>query len=244
MPEKKTITDLTPVNAAAPAVQGAKLPAVAPPLDPSQYPPEDELPLPRVSIIQAMSDAAAKGGHKPGLFLNQLTDEEFPVIQGIVLTMGLSRTRWVKGQREPICRSRDHDHGEGDPGGECGKCALAAWGEDDTPPACAENYDLVIVDEQEMPFIFSLSKTGIKPARQFIAGAKARGLPLFCFGVEITLRQQTNEQGTFYVPKFAIKGQSPAEDWPALSASATRLFKAMRRAVPDGAASPEPTAEY
>jgi hypothetical protein len=46
-----------------------------------------------------------------------------------------------------LCRSRDGEKGEGDPGIACKVCQFREWGEDGTPPACSEGYSLYLVRE-------------------------------------------------------------------------------------------------
>lgn len=210
------------------------------PPDPSQYPPDNELPLPRVTLLQPTAEAVTIGGHKAGSFLNAVTDEEADKIVGVVLAMGMSRTRWGAGdkQKEVICKAVDHDKGVGNPGGACAACTLKDWGADDLPddqrkPKCAESYDFVVIDEHGLPFIFSNKGKALKPAKRFIAGAKGRGLPLFCFHVEITSQRVTNEKGTFFIPTFAFKGQTDSSTWRELAVLATQCLAASRRQPPE-----------
>jgi len=212
-----------------PAEHRSNLPAV-PSDDPSQYPPDEELPLPRLSIIQAMSDAAAD--NKPGLFYNNLTGETYEKITGVILGMGLSRVLGVKKGEQPLCRSFDNVHGDGEPGGECVKCLNSQWDRDkvpNVPPECRQNYDLLFFDEAEMPYIYQVYKTAIKPANYFIAAARSRNLPLYCFRVEITVKQIENDQGKFFVPYFRVTGQTNPTEWQRYHNDATRLLAVMRR---------------
>jgi hypothetical protein len=241
-----------PATVNVPATRDADgLPAV--PDDPSDYPPDEELPLPRIGILQATSDAVTQEGRKAGVFLDDLTGEESAKITGIFLGMTRSRTRFVN--KEPVCKAVDFKHGVGDPGGECAKCTLKDWDPDETKstterkPKCQESYDFVAVDSTEfkdgfpvgMPFIFSAAKTAIKPAKRLVGAARARGLPLYCFQVEVTVRRITNDQGTFYVPVFTVKGQTPPETWKNLADITGRLLAASKRTpatAPEGDGEP------
>jgi len=242
---------------AVPAVipQGNNLPAELD--DPSEYPPDEELFLPRIGIIQPTSDAVTQEGRTAGVLLDSLTGEEFESITGIFLGMTRSRKRFVK--KELLCNGQDFKTGVGDPGGECEKCPLQKWDEDEAKamaerkPKCQEHYDFVAVDSIEikdgypvgMPFIFSTHSTGLKSAKRFISAGRARQLPLYCFAVELTVRRITNDLGTFYVPIFTVKGQTPPETWKSLAGIAARLLTASKRApVESTAANDAPAAEY
>lgn len=245
-----TAAERTPpgVPATLDATPAAGVPALVPD-DPSQYPPDNELPLPRVVLLQPTAEAVTIGGHKAGEFFNPLTDEAADKIVGVVLAMGMSRTRWGDGdkQKEVVCKAVDHITGIGNPGGPCDVCTLKDWGPDELPddqrkPKCAEGYDFVVLDDRGLPFIFSVKGAALKPAKRFIAGIKGRGLALFCFHAEITATRIQNQKGTFFIPTFAIKGQTDNTTWKELSALAGKLLAAMRRepvattAVANGAA--------
>ena len=254
--EPEEIVEAEP-SAAVPAVipQGNNLPAEFD--DPSEYPPDEELFLPRIGIIQPTSDAVTQEGRTAGVLLDSLTGEEFESIKGIFLGMSRSRTRFIN--KEVVCKAVDFAHGVGNPGGECEKCPQQKWDEDETKPMaerkpkCQENYDFVAADSPEfkdnypvgMPFIFSTHSTGLKSAKRFISAGRARQLPLYCFAVELTVRRITNELGTFYVPIFTVKGQTPPETWKNLAGIAARLLTASKRApVESTAANDAPAAEY
>lgn len=210
----------------------ANVPALTVPSDPSEYPAPEELPLPRISILQQMSDAVVVGGHKAGKFLDSQTGEEFDTLEGILLCMSRSRVRFVK--KESVCRANDFKNGVGDPGGVCAKCIMKDWGDDSLPmeqkkPKCQESGDFIFLDKKGQPFLFDVKKTGLVSAWEFLAGVRRQGLALFCVYAKITLHLTTNDLGTFYVPHFEQAGQTDPATWEDLAALAKRLLAARKR---------------
>ena len=190
-----------------------------------QYIPEEELPMPRIRIVQKDSEE-----HPAGVFLNTQTEETFAEFECIILDLRRGRVRWdpsLKNMDEPLCRSRDAATGVGDPGGSCAACPQAFWNEDEKP-GCALVYDLIGLDANGAPFLFSVSRTGIKPARNFIASAQRGGKPLYYTGCLLTLRKET-KPATYYVPVFKRVGETAVKDWPGLEAVLVQIEAALER---------------
>jgi len=204
----------------------ASVPAVPEPYT-RQYVPDDELPMPRLRIQQKNSDS-----HPDGVFVNTQTEEESVAVECILLDVRRGRVRWdptLKNMEEPLCRSRDAVTGTGDPGGSCASCRNAAWGENDEKPGCALVYDFVGLDGSGAPFLFSVSRTGIKPARNFIAAAQRRKKPLYYTGCVLTLRKET-KPADYYVPVFKRVGATPLDDYPELEGILHQVVAALERA--------------
>lgn len=207
---------------------GAGVPATT--TDAPQYLPPEELPTPRMRIIQKPSD----GHPNAGVFVNNLTDEEFTELKCIVLGMRRGRVLWPKvGEGdEPLCRSRDFVHGEGKPGGECEPCSFKEW-MDDEKPKCAETIDFACMDDYGVPFFLQVSRTGLKPARAFIASAQYRGKPLYYSAVTISLRKDT-KPAPHYVPVFKRGQDIEPATWPEFESVLARLSAAWDRAQTEG----------
>lgn len=224
---------------------GAGVPAVA--TEAPQYLPPDELPTPRMRIIQKPSDEHPK----LGVFVNNLTDEELPELKCIVLGMRRGRILWPKvGEGDdPLCRSRDFVHGEGQPGGACYACPLEKWDEDESKsmserkPKCAGTFDFACMDEYGVPFFFQVSRSGIKPAAAFIASAQYRGKPLYYSVVAITLREKP-KPAPHQVPVFKRGQDIDPATWPEFEAILKRLSTAWDRAAVEPAANDAPAAEF
>jgi len=221
--KKEEMFDEAEPRAAVPAnPQGANLPTEK---YAREYIPDEELPMPRLRIIQKDTEDQAAG-----VFVNTQTEEVFAEVECILLGIRRGRVRWdptLKNMEEPLCRSRDGITGAGDPGGSCVKCPEAVWNEDEKP-RCALVYDFVGLDATGAPFLFSVSRTGIKPARNFIAAAQRRRKPLYYTGCVITLRK-VERPATYYVPVFKRAGEIPVEQWEEFEGILAQIEGALER---------------
>ena len=223
---------------AAEKVEGENLPA-KPEDFARNYIPDEELPMPRLRIVQKDTDE-----HPAGVFVNTQTEETFAEVECIILGLRRGRVRWdptLKNMEEPLCRSRDAVTGVGDPGGDCAGCSYAAWNEDEKP-GCALVYDFIGLDGTGAPFLFSTSRTGIKPARNFIAAAQRRRKPLYYTGCRLLLRKET-KPAPYYVPVFKREGETNFEAWPELEAVLRQLEATLERTPTEPTAGAE-AAEY
>jgi hypothetical protein len=209
----------------------AGVPAV--PGEAPQYLPPNELPTPRVRIIQK----ASEDHPNVGVFVNNLTDEELAELKCIVLGMRRGRVLWPKvGEGDdPLCRSRNFVHGDGKPGGACDACALKEWDEDESKsmserkPKCGATIDFACLDEYGVPFFLQVSRSGLKPAHAFIASAQYRGKPLYYSAVSITLRKAT-KPAPHQVPVFKRGQDIEPAMWPEFESVLKRLSAAWDRA--------------
>lgn len=201
----------------------ANVPAV-PAAGPQYYPPE-ELPTPRVNIIQKPSDEHPNAG----VFANNLTGEETAELRCVILGMRRGRILWPKvGEGdEPLCRSRNFAVGEGVPGGDCTTCPKKDWVAD-AKPECAETIDFAALDDQGVPFFLQVSRSGLKPARAFVASAQYRAKPLYYTAAIITLKKET-KPGLHYVPVFKRGVEIDPATWPEFEEVLKRLSAAWDR---------------
>ena len=209
----------------ATAPEGENLPAT-PEGYARNYIPDEELPMPRLRIIQKDTDDQVAG-----VFVNTQTEEIFAEIECILLGVRRGRVRWdptLKNMDEPLCRSRNAITGVGDPGGSCTACSYATWNGDEKPQ-CALVYDFIGLDETGAPFLFSVSRTGIKPARNFIAAAQRRRKPLYYTGCTLTLRK-VDRPATYYTPVFKRAGDTNFETWAELEGVLQQIEAALERA--------------
>lgn len=218
--------------------EGQNLPAT-PETYARNYIPDEELPMPRLRIVQKENEE-----HPVGVFVNTQTEEEYTEVECILLGLRRGRVRWdptLKNMEEPLCRSRDAITGAGDPGESCINCSYAAWNADEKP-GCALVYGFIGLDATGAPFLFPVSRSALKPARNFIAAAQRRRKPLYYTGCVLTLRKET-KPALYYVPVFKRVGDTNIETWPELEAVLRQIEAALERA-PVGSAAEETAAEY
>ena len=185
-----------------------------------------DLILPRVKVVQAMSQEAADKKAAPGDFYNTLTGENLgPEINFIPIITFKQRVLLVRQERRKAieealgaelsegdglkCRSYDMASGIGEPGIACGTCPLSAWGEGNTPPLCTETYNVAALSEDGDLIILSFSKSGAKTGKRLFSMLRlATGAP-WRRVYQAKTTQQRNELGNFFVPDVAVAAAEP-----------------------------------
>lgn len=170
-----------------------------------------DLVVPRYKIVQPTS---RKG--EAGCFYKSLTEESVPAIDAIVIRNQKGRAMWEANNMEaPVCRSNDYFHP--DPRIENPKspiccdanqkqlCPYGEWTDKKTPPPCGMTYNLLCIDRDEMmPFWITLHGKNIEPIKRLNTTAQMRGKgKYYIFDVTLTLEQQINDKGKFFVVKIS-----------------------------------------
>lgn len=174
--------------------------------------------LPRLQIMQPVSQAVTLHGERAGVFRSNVSGEAWPELTIVPIAVRKGRTWFREGDQQPACKSHDAripapdiDH---PPSQTCARvvngrleavCPMAKWGPNKTVPACRERYQLLAValsPDGEMPFVIGLHGRSVKPVRQLITRLNQLRTPPY--GVTCTMRlvKQQNTQGVFYVVDF------------------------------------------
>lgn len=180
--------------------------------------------------------------HQKGVYVDNLTGEEFPELNVVLLGLVKQRIMWHPDPDHdggPLCKSIDAK--TGNPGKDfpwdatnfsqptdgqskplpCDSCALTEWGSHpkNNTPWCSEQYTLPLLMEAKgtgefiAPAILTVQRSGVKPARAYMTAFKRSQSPLFTVVTRLTLN--TNKKGTvtFSVPVFAKAGETERENW-------------------------------
>jgi hypothetical protein len=160
----------------------------------------DELSLPRIRLVQAMSAEAVEGTAKPGEWVMP-DGTRRSEISGVVL--GVRRLRYYRRDGELLCSSIGGQVGVGEPGGDCTVCPLSKWTDDGTnriPPACTLMYEYLLSGDYGVATVRINTRS---------AGATAHQLntQLHLFGagcVEVTIGSQLIQkpQRRYYIPRI------------------------------------------
>lgn len=196
-----------------------------------------DLILPRIKVVQQMSQETADKKAEPGDFYNTLTGERYgPELTFIPILPFKQRVLLVRNEKRPKieealgtdlsdgdglkCRSYDMVTGVGEPGILCAECPLSMWN-GNIPPLCTETYNVAALSGDGDLIILSMSKSGAKTGKRLFSMLRlANGAPWKkVYKASTTL--QRNELGNFYVPDVAVQGgEIPApelmriaEDW-------------------------------
>lgn len=189
----------------------------------------NNLILPRVKIVQMMSDENAKGLAKAGDFYNTLTSESYgsevkflplqPFMNRVLLVRDEKRVKAEKAAKIKFsegdglkCRSHDMVVGVGEPGGDCQTCPLAQWGEKNEAPLCSEVYNLAALTEYGDLVILQFQKSSAKAGRKLFSMLRFAGAgkaPWARFMVAATHDETIKGKGTFAVPVVTVTQETP-----------------------------------
>lgn len=203
---------------------------------------ESDLTTPRLKIL-----------HQEGLFEHPQSNQRWESFDCVLLGMIKQRTLWPPTLGEegdpPLCRSFDFKTGYSndevfpweesgfDPPADdnksdplpCADCNLKQW---DTHPLtknpwCNEQhvYPLLIIDEEDdyIPVILTLSKTGIKPSRAYLNPFFNSGRPLFTVVTNLSLSVDRKGGNKFSVPVFKRVGPTDRVEWDNWAAQYRRI---------------------
>lgn len=207
---------------------------------------EDDLVVPRVSIVQKAGDAVDKG-HTLGFLMSNISDEEWETITatGILYKKGMvCFEKPYRAGATPICRSNDamtpSPEVEDPPSKVCHRivrrrlqpiCPKAQWNKDEKtgrsiPPECNLCYNVIWTrDDTGMPFFMSFRSSGIAPFKNLITPMWGMKQNLFHVKVEISTEDKTNAYGTFKIPKFKVlESHTPEEE-----AELVEVYKGMQQ---------------
>ncbi len=179
---------------------------------------EDDLVVPRVSVVQPTSREGT-----PGRLRSNLTGDECETIDLVVLRVQRGKVLWSATLGDdPECKSNDGlvpaasvEHPQSD---RCcvaaGRhlrpvCPAATWRPKDgnggrlEPPACRDTYSVIGLDlATESPFMMALHGSGLRAVRVFRTVLLQRRLNIYDAACTLRLRKQTNGKGSYYVPEF------------------------------------------
>ena len=173
--------------------------------------------------------------HETGLFQDNLSGEEFPEFEGILLGLIKQRILWhedVDKNDGPMCKSYDFELGHPDvktfpfklagfepsdisPEGTlpCASCIAKDWGSHPSrdTPYCSEQHTLPILQVLPgggvAPALLTLQRSGIRPSKAYLSGFARQRTPLFTTTTKISLTQQKRGSVNYSVPRF-VKGEA------------------------------------
>jgi hypothetical protein len=189
-----------------------------------------DMVMPRLAIKQEES-----------VFVDNLTGEEFPKLQVVLLGLIKQRILWDKEVNEgdrPLCKSYDFRQGHPDrenfplrasgfdslpqEGGTlpCDACALKEW--DTHPnrsaPWCAEThtFPLMMPDadgDHIAPAVLTVQRSALRASKQYLTAFARSSTPLFTVVTEMTLDPQKKGSVKYSVPRFKKIGDTDSDRW-------------------------------
>lgn len=176
---------------------------------------QSDLMVPRARVLQPTSKLEGEAGE----FHFNLTGETKKTVLAVLLRVQKGRVMWDAEDltAAPVCASDDDKTPR--PGGvsngrPCITCQYAKWGQDNTPPPCSQTYNFLATDTEDdnAPFMLSLSKTSLKHAKRIISVFVLKHKPLYSAPVRIMSTLVTSDKGKWYEVTFT---PAPAKgfDW-------------------------------
>jgi len=184
---------------------------------------EDDLVIPRYSIVQKAGNAMDKG-HKLGHIMSNISEEDDETLRCIAVLYRKGMVLFEKPFQEgakPLCRSNDALKPSADvenpPSKVCHEikrrklspiCEKAKWTKDEKtgksiPPECNLCFNTIFIRcDNGMGFFMSFRSSGIAPWKNFITSRTAARENLFHVSMLLATEDKTNSFGTFKIPRF------------------------------------------
>jgi hypothetical protein len=163
----------------------------------------EDLILPRVELLQALSPAVVAGDLSAGQIVNNITKVDLgnPTLVPVFLTKNWIRWRKREEGGGMMWRSADPTDER--------VIEESKWGADGAKPlATAYLNFLCMLEGEDLPIIVSFANTNYKTGRKWLTLTKMSMGHLSDSQYELSAHSQTNNKGTFYV--FDVKKIGPA----------------------------------
>ncbi len=178
-----------------------------------------DITLPRVKLLQAMSQEVTDDNAVAGEWLNTLSGQSYGTqFEFIPISVWKSRTLFAENRDDsPLCRSAD---GFISVDGhrcmtECPHNRAWEW-KDGIPPLCAQAYNYLLLPiDDPFPAIVSCMKSSFKAGKALNTLMMAARCPAWFWVYEFYAIKQSNAKGTYYVAAVRKKitdGKPTASD--------------------------------
>lgn len=193
----------------------------------------ENLVLPRVKIVQQMSEERSSGLAAAGNFWNTLLQEDLgESIRFVPVLPFMTRVLLVRDARKQLanemleaagmdpltegdglkCRSNDMYQGLGEPGILCNECPLSKWhGKgNQEPPPCSEVYNVAALTELGDFVIFQFQRSGAKAGKRFFSMLHFANVAPWSRFYEVSTREdKIPKVGAFFVPIVNRTSEAP-----------------------------------
>ena len=165
---------------------------------------QSDLMVPRMRVLQPTSKLDGTTGE----FHFNLTGETKKTVVAVLLRVQKGRVMWNPDDlgAAPVCASDDDKmpRSGGTYANPCADCPMSKWGAENPPPACSATYNFLAADTEDdnAPFMLSLSKTSLKHAKRIISVFVLKHKPLWSGPVRIMSILVTGDKGKWYEVTF------------------------------------------
>jgi hypothetical protein len=182
----------------------------------------EDLILPRLRLLQGLSQAVVDGVGKIGQFQDSLSGEIIGDSMEVVL-LGMKNGAVYFEQGEGMrCKSGDGiTNMDGVP---CVNCPFneyhsKRWGKDEPPPKCSSTKEFVCITRgttkgtEQRPIVVSFLKTSFKQGRKLASIARLTGRDIFAAAYVLSSSTLKNTKGTFSVMEVKQNGWLTPEEY-------------------------------
>jgi len=185
---------------------------------------KEDLQLPRLKLLQALSPEVADGKGKAGDILNSLSDQNYGnELTFIPIISSYSRVYWESKERdaEILCSSDDglvpSPRVENPPAESCATCPNSKFQKDkktgkENPPLCTEFYNFPVLVNGREPAGLAFSRSKINVAKRMMSKAVYAGKGMDLFGLKFKLRTKSERSSKGDYFNFDIVGLGYASE--------------------------------
>lgn len=170
---------------------------------------QTDIILPRISVVQSLSQAFQNGLAKQGQLWNNALDEAFDELEVIPLFAFKSRLKLTV-DKGLICRSDDAilcTQGEHGVGFDCASCPDSQWGQNSEKPKCSLAYNFVCIDvSRKIPCVITFMRSAITEAKKWVSKSQFTGKSMFSTKYKISSKKVTQENVSFHMPLVTMNG--------------------------------------
>lgn len=191
----------------------------------------EDIVIPRIKVINALSPERVDGVAEEGAILNSLTQEDVAGKRFIPIKQYYSNIEWNPDRNAELrifCRSFDGRIGHNDDGScscaQCGKNKFdnSKTGKDAQPKCTAYMNFLGFFEGDPMPVVLSFARTNYNEGKKLLSIAKSMRQSIWNFAYILGSRQVTKDRNKWYIITTQMAGETTAEE----RAIAYELFKA------------------
>jgi len=178
----------------------------------------EDVDFPRLRLAQGLTPEVTRGEAEMGQWVLLGND---PVDSVTVVPLVYGKGRVCKEDpkdrdSEIVCTSQDGHTGVGNPGGDCARCPMAAWGPKNkkgksAPPQCNQHYSYGMWSETHQAIIMlNMEKTQLAVAKQLNTVLMQKGFGTII--LELGSASKTGPNGEYKVPTFKVVKPSDADE--------------------------------
>lgn len=181
----------------------------------------DDVIIPRIKVINALSPERIDGIAEEGALLNSLTQESLIGMRFIPFRQYYSNIHWNPdrdGDPRIFCRSQDGRIGQNDMGAvSCATCGKNKFDNSktgrDAQPQCTQYLNFLgFIEGSPMPIVLSFARTNYAEGRKLLSMAKSMRQPLWNFGYTLNTKQITKDRNRWYIVTATMAGATTDEE--------------------------------